>query len=138
MRWFPFENEYKENFMPIERILIAGKWRDPVKPAGTFHAVNPADKSELPGIYPVSGGVDIIKLLEAGKEAAMALYTADRAAIADFLESYADRIEARADELAQMANMETALPVEPRLRAVELTRTTGQLRKAAAAARELA
>ena len=35
-----------------------------------------------------------------------------------------------------MAHLETALPADPRLRSVELPRTTGQLRQAAAACRE--
>src|SRR5690606_17680969 len=38
--------------------------------------------------------------------------------------------------LVQIANLETGLPAEPRLRTVELPRTTGQLRQAAAAARD--
>ncbi len=56
--------------------------------------------------------------------------------IARFLETYAGLIESRADELVAMANSETALPVAPRLKDVELPRTTGQLRQAAAATRE--
>src|SRR6185436_7180428 len=48
----------------------------------------------------------------------------------------AGRIEARKDELVKVANLETALPVSPRLADNELPRTTSQLRQAAAAARE--
>ena len=44
-------------------------------------------------------------------------------------------IEARAAELVAIANAETALAAAPRLKDVELPRTTGQLRQAAAAAR---
>jgi NADP-dependent aldehyde dehydrogenase len=55
---------------------------------------------------------------------------------ARFLEAYADRIEARRDELVARAHQETALPVSPRLKDVELPRTTNQLRQAAAAARD--
>ena len=53
-----------------------------------------------------------------------------------FWKSFADNIEARADELVEWANRETALPKEPRLGTVELPRTTNQLRQAAAAARD--
>ena len=42
----------------------------------------------------------------------------------------------RTDELCAIAHRETALPVKPRLRDVELPRTTNQLRQAAAAARD--
>jgi len=54
---------------------------------------------------------------------------------AAFLEAFADRIDANKESIAQMANAETALPVSPRLADVELPRTSGQLRQAAAAAR---
>jgi NADP-dependent aldehyde dehydrogenase len=57
------------------------------------------------------------------------------AGVASFLENFADRIEARADELVAMAHAESGLPAPTRLAAIELPRTTGQLRQAAAAAR---
>ena len=53
--------------------------------------------------------------------------------IAAFLEAYAKLIEANAEKLVSIANLETALPIKPRLADVELPRTTGQLRQAAAA-----
>ncbi len=56
--------------------------------------------------------------------------------IADFLETFADNIESRAEELVEQANLETAFAKEPRLGSVELPRTTNQLRQAAAAARD--
>jgi alpha-ketoglutaric semialdehyde dehydrogenase len=123
--------------MPLEQVLIDGKWRDSSKPLGTFQAVNPANKAILPGIFPVSGLEDISALIEAGKEAALALHSVKPADIAQFLEACAANIEACSEELIERANLETALPVEPRLRTVELPRTTGQLRKGAAAARDL-
>src|SRR5204863_2153429 len=46
------------------------------------------------------------------------------------------RIEARKDDLIDMAHAETALLKTPRLSDVELPRTTNQLRQAAHAARE--
>ena len=123
--------------MSIQPILIAGKWKEAKNPSGTFNAVNPARKSTLPESYPISGMDDIVELLEAGQKAARALRTVSPDKIADFLETFADNINDRANALVQTANLETALPAEPRLRHVELPRTTGQLRKAAAAAREL-
>ena len=56
--------------------------------------------------------------------------------IAKFLTRFAERIEARKNELVEIAHAETALPKAPRLADVELPRTTGQLRQAAAAALE--
>ena len=55
-----------------------------------------------------------------------------RERIATFLERYASGIETAAEQLVAMAHAETALPVKPRLAEVELPRTTGQLRDAAA------
>ena len=57
-------------------------------------------------------------------------------AIGRFLDDYAARIEAAADALVDRAARETGLPREPRLRNVELPRTTNQLRQGAAAARD--
>ena len=59
---------------------------------------------------------------------------ADR--IAAFLDGYAAAIDAAAERIVTAAAAETGLAVAPRLRDVELPRTTGQLRQAAAAARE--
>jgi alpha-ketoglutaric semialdehyde dehydrogenase len=122
--------------MKLEKVLIAGEWRESKKPAGQFHAVNPAKKTELPEGYPVSGEDDVRDLLQAGKRAADELRTAVPGRKADFLECYARKIEALTGELVEIAHMETALASEPRLRNIELPRTTNQLRKAAAAARE--
>ena len=59
---------------------------------------------------------------------------ADR--IAAFLADYADAIEAAADTVVEMAARETGLAVSPRLRDMELPRTTNQLRQGAHAARD--
>jgi len=114
-------------------ILIAGQWRD-AESATTFHAENPATGEPLPGDYPVSSWADCDAALEAAAEAAIALRAAPPEQIAEFLTRYAARIEARAGELVELAHLETALPKSPRLADVELPRTTGQLRQAAAAA----
>lgn len=116
-------------------VLIAGKWR-PANTKQTFHAENPATGQALPGEYPVSVWNDCDAALEAAVEAAAQLRAATPEQIAKFLTRYAERIEARAAEIVELANLETALPASPRLAGVELPRTTGQLRQAAAAALE--
>ncbi len=123
--------------MDYQDVLIAGQWRAPKNPAGQFHAVNPANKQELPEVYPVSGEEDVTEAIAAGKQAAVELRRVPREKFAQFLELYADKMEAHADELVNIANLETGLPQEPRLRNAELPRTTNQLRQAAQAAREL-
>ncbi len=123
--------------MDYQKVLIAGQWRDPKNPAGHFNAVNPANKQTLPEVYPVSGEADVNEAIAAGKHAAVELRKVPREKLAQFLDLFADRIEAHADELVERANLETALPKEPRLRNGELPRTTSQMREAAQAAREL-
>ena len=56
--------------------------------------------------------------------------------LAQFLRSFAEKIEARAEELIATAHAETGYPVKPRLADAELPRTTNQLRQAADAAEE--
>jgi NADP-dependent aldehyde dehydrogenase len=118
-------------------VLVAGAWRAAVRPAGQFSAVDPSTRQSLPEVYPISGLDDVNAACEAGREAAATLRgMPDREErIARFLEDYAARIEASADALCEMATRETAYPITPRLKAVELPRTTNQLRQGAAAAR---
>ena len=116
-------------------VLIAGTWR-PADSIGTFHAHNPSTGEALPEEYPISSWKDCDAALTAAKDAAVLLRDTPPEKIAAFLNRFADRLDARKAELAQMANLETALPVAPRLADVELPRTTGQLRQAAAAAVE--
>ena len=122
--------------MSLQQVLIAGKWRDAKNPVASFNAVNPVKKSELPESYPVSCLEEVLEAIEAGKKAADEMYSVSPETIADFLDAYADNIEARTEELVELAHIETALPKEPRLRSGELPRTTGQLRQAAIAVRE--
>jgi len=121
--------------MKYQKVLIAGKWREVKNPAGHFNAVNPASKQALPENYPVCGEEDILEAIQAGKKAAVELRRVPRERLARFLELFAEKIEVHADELVKIAHIETALPKEPRLKNVELPRTTGQLREAARAAR---
>ncbi len=116
-------------------VLIAGQWRAS-RSAGTFRADNPTLGQALEPVYPVSSREEVLEAIQAGSEAAEALRTTPGEKIALFLEAFAAGIEARADELADLAHAESGLPRAPRLRDVELPRTTDQLRQAAVAARE--
>jgi len=121
--------------MSTQSVLIAGRWRAATA-TETFHGENPATKMPLEDRYPISSWADCDAALDAAVQATSALRTLGAEKIAAFLERYAERIEARAAQLVTMAQAETALPAVPRLADVELPRTTGQLRQAAAAARE--
>lgn len=120
--------------MSVQPVLINGQWRASAQ-GGSFQAVNPATGEKLPETYPVSAWDDIDAALVAADLAYHELRATPREEIARFLELFAEGIEGRAEELVQIANAETALPAKPRLADVELPRTTGQLRQAAAAAR---
>ena len=123
--------------MALEPVLIAGEWRQAVNPAGSFKAIDPTAGKPLPESYPVSSmrrrdrGVPRRRATRSSRCAAMPVE-----AVARFLEDYAARIEAAADALVERAARETGLPAAPRLRNVELPRTTDQLRQGAAAARD--
>lgn len=119
--------------MPTHPILIAGQWRA-AKASGTFRAENPATGEILPDEFPVSTWADCDAALNAAADAATVLRVTPPEQIANFLTGFADRIEARKIELVETAHAETGLPKAPRLADVELPRTTGQLRQAAAAA----
>jgi alpha-ketoglutaric semialdehyde dehydrogenase len=116
-------------------VLIGGSWRAS-KAGKTFHASNPATGEQLPDAYPFSGWDDCDAALSAAADAAIVLRRTPPEAIAQFLTQFADRIDAAKAALVEMAHVETALPKAPRLGDVELPRTTGQLRQAAAAAVE--
>jgi NADP-dependent aldehyde dehydrogenase len=118
--------------MPTQPILIAGDWRA-AKASGTFHAENPVTGTPLPEEFPTSAWGDCDDVLNAAADAAKSLRVIAPEQIAKFLTRYAERIEARKNEIVEIANLETALPKSPRLADVELPRTTNQLRQAAAA-----
>jgi NADP-dependent aldehyde dehydrogenase len=121
--------------MPTHPILIAGQWRA-VKNSATFHAENPDTGELLPDEFPVSSGTDCDDALDAAANATKILRTIPAELIAKFLTRFAERIEARKNEIVEAAHAETALPKTPRLADVELPRATNQLRQAAAAALE--
>ncbi len=117
----------------MQNVLIGGDWR-PAQAAGSFRAENPAAREPLPDEYPISSWSDCDAALSAAATAAAELRRLPTGRLADFLERYAQRIEARAAELVEMAHAETALPKAPRLADIELPRTASQLRQAATAA----
>lgn len=121
--------------MDAARVLIGGEW---VKSEATslLHANNPATGEALAMQFPVSGWSDCDRALNAAASAAKELHGFAPSKIAAYLDGYAAAIEAAADEIVRAANEETGLPVSPRLKDVELPRTTNQLRQAADAARE--
>lgn len=116
-------------------VLVAGKWQESVA-QGEFRAENPATGEMLAQAYPVSTRHEALSALQAGAKAAEGLREVAGEALARFLEDYAARIEGAAAELVDLANAETGLPKAPRLKDVELPRTTDQLRQAAKAARD--
>jgi alpha-ketoglutaric semialdehyde dehydrogenase len=119
--------------MTMQPVLIEGQWRPSSSPAGSFRAMNPTTGQPLDDAYPVSGYAEIERALVAAQGAVEALRGRSPEDIAAFLEIYAANIEAQAEALVELCHLETALPEEPRLRSVELPRTTDQLRQAAAA-----
>jgi 2,5-dioxopentanoate dehydrogenase len=121
--------------MNAAQVLIDGKWRA-ADAEGTFHAENPAKGEALPLAFPISRWSDCDAALTAATKAAAELRSVEPAKIAVFLEAFAANIEAAAESIIAAAAEETGLPVSPRLKDVELPRTTNQLRQAAAAVRE--
>ncbi|HVV46657.1 MAG TPA: aldehyde dehydrogenase (NADP(+)) [Bryobacteraceae bacterium] len=117
------------------KVLIGGEWRES-DAEGVFEPENPATGEKLGREFPVSRWSDCDKALSAAVEAARALETTPPEKIAAFLEAYAKELELDADAIVQAAHEETALALSPRLKDVELPRTTDQLRQAAAAARQ--
>ncbi len=120
--------------MTVHPVLIGGKWQAS-QSSSTFQAEDPKQASPIEGEFPVSSWDECSAALDAAQSAFANMQSLAPERIAEFLEKFADRIEARSAEICELANRETALPVEPRLAGVELPRTTGQLRQAAEACR---
>src|ERR1700722_5650670 len=116
-------------------VLIAGKWRES-KSVGSFQAHNPTLGQLSPERYPISSREEMEEAVKAASEAALILRNTSGEKIAEFLEAFAAGIEQRSGELVEMAHAESGLAKAPRLKDVELPRTTNQLRQAANAARQ--
>lgn len=121
--------------MGTQPVLINGEWRSS-RGSETFQATNPATKQALPDLFPVSPWSEIDEALRAADQAARTVRNWPAERFAGFLEAYASRIEQRSDEICRIGNLETGLPVEPRLKTAELPRTISQIRLSAAAARD--
>ena len=118
----------------VRPVLIAGEWRQ-ANYEQTFQASDPNKNAVLPTEFPVSRWEDCDAALQAASDAARELRQLPAEKIAEFLECYADRIEAAKDTLVEAAFSETGLARSPRLADVELPRTSNQLRAAAQACR---
>jgi alpha-ketoglutaric semialdehyde dehydrogenase len=121
--------------MAVEQVLVAGTWR-PAKAQSTFRAEDPAIGEMLEEEFPVSEWQDCDDALNAAAAVAKELRAVSADKLADFLELYAKKIEENATAIVSKAHSETGLAATPRLKDVELPRTTTQLRQGAAAARE--
>ncbi len=121
--------------MSTEKLLINGAWVASVG-TKTFQGINPSTREPLPGHFPVSPWNEVEQAIDAAQAAFWRMHGWSGERFATYLERYAERIEGRAEELVETAHLETALPKQPRLKDVELPRTTSQLRQAAAAARD--
>jgi len=119
--------------MSREPILISGGWRES-RGADDFIATNPATGKSFGVRFPVSSWEDCDAALAAAEEAFRGMREMPAEAFAAFLTAYAAEIERRTDAFVETAHQETALAKTPRLKDVELPRTTDQLRKAASAA----
>jgi len=122
--------------MPLQPVLINGSWREPKFPIGHFQSITPETGVAQGKRYAISSFADIELALSASHWAVKELKSVSPENIAKFLELYASNIEDRALLLSQTAAIETALPEKPRLRDIELPRTTDQLRQAARAAKD--
>ena len=116
-------------------VLIDGQWRA-AQAERTFTPMNPTTMEPTGEVYPVSLVEDVNAAVEAAAAASEVLLGVEADKIAAFLEKFADRIEARRQEIVAMAHAESGLPAPTRLDGIELPRTTDQLRQAAKAARQ--
>ncbi|HWL08903.1 MAG TPA: aldehyde dehydrogenase (NADP(+)) [Planctomicrobium sp.] len=119
----------------MKPVLVNGEWRSSLG-TKSFQAVNPGTCEVLPDEFPISPWPEVEEALHAASKAFDLMKDWPGSRFADFLDRFASEVEARAEEIVATAHRETALPVAPRLKEVELPRTTNQLRLAAAAARE--
>lgn len=115
-------------------VLVDGKWTQS-NSSISFQVQNPATCETLSDRFPVSDWTDCEASLQSATKAFVAMRDLKQDSLANFIDTIADRIDDRSVEICQMANLETGLPISPRLADVELPRTTNQLRQAANAVR---
>jgi NADP-dependent aldehyde dehydrogenase len=119
----------------LQPVLVNGQWR-PAAAIDSFRAVDPSSGMVRDAVWPVSGWADVADSLDAATHAARELARLPVESLARFLDRYAYRLEARAEEIVAAAQSETGLAIRPRLADVELPRMLDQLRQAAAACLE--
>jgi NADP-dependent aldehyde dehydrogenase len=117
-----------------EQVLVDGCWQASADAVGGFRAEDPARGEPIGPLFPISGSGDVEAVLRAAKASAPSLAAVNAVQVAEALVRCAAAIEADADALVALAHAETGLPVQPRLREIELPRTCDQLRQAAEAA----
>lgn len=119
----------------IAQILIGEAWVDS-QGTETFQAENPETGERIGDLFPISSWNEVESAIRNAATAAQRMYHWSGSRFADFLESFAKKLTEPdlVHALIAMANVETALPKEPRL-GNELLRTIDQLRQAALAAR---
>jgi 2,5-dioxopentanoate dehydrogenase len=115
----------------VQPVLVSGVWRQARNAEGTFTASNPRTGAALDDQYPVSSFDELNEMLDAAVGAAEQLDGTPVERRVRFFELYAAAIERDREALAEVAHVETALPVSPRLLDVEIPRTVRQLRMAA-------
>ncbi len=106
--------------------LIAGNWV--TSGSVTFRAVNPATSIVLPTEFQIATPSQIDAALAAAAAAHLELRSMHGRKMAEFLGAVAAGLDDRAAELAEIANRETGLPVNPRFLKAEIPRASGQLR----------
>jgi NADP-dependent aldehyde dehydrogenase len=123
--------------MVCTTVLVDGAWAEAEEALGTFQSFDPATGEPHPGSFPIVGWNDLERMAMAAEFAARELGEIEPERIARFLDRFADLIEENARQICEAASSETSLPAETRLAGIELPRTTGQLRQAANAARDI-
>ena len=86
--------------MSVQPVLINGQWRAATS-SKSFHGENPATGEASAFEYPISDWADVDAALNAAVAAAERLREMPPSAIAAFLTRFAERIEAKAEELAK-------------------------------------
>lgn len=119
--------------MPLIGISFIGNRRG-VEGGATFKAVNPATGEPLETLFHSAPIDEVNRAAELADQAFPTLAAASGKARAALLRDLANRIDAGAQQLAEIAHLETALPM-PRLLG-EVARTSNQLRHFAAVAEE--
>jgi alpha-ketoglutaric semialdehyde dehydrogenase len=121
---------------PGEPVFIEGRLQPSRAPAGYFRAVSPLSGEPFGPDFPISTADELERAVRAGARVAPELEAVRPEILAGFFDAYAGLIEKRAAELTGIAHAETGLPEEPRLKSIEIPRTTSQLRMAADAVRD--